>query len=262
MCICLVAINYHPDYPLILLSNRDESFDRPTLYAHFWNDQTQILAGRDLKDKGTWLGVSKQGRIALLTNYRSPDSNDPNKKSRGALVVDFLKNPIAPHNYIEVLKNTKTLYNGYNLIFGEIRDLYYYNNFFDIWSKLNEKINVLSNGTLNNNWPKCKRLKDLFLKNVSNKKININVLFKILIDTKSFPDHELPDTGIGILKERFLSPIFIIGKDYGTRTSTVILFNNKGNIQFIERTYKPGTTEIETEKYYFFDIKSFAGFNS
>lgn len=256
MCICLIAKDFHPDYPIIILSNRDEFFHRPTLTAHFWEDNEKILAGRDLKDNGTWLGVTKTGKMGILTNYRAPHLNDPTKNSRGALITDFLKNDIEINDYLKLLKETKTIYNGYNLIFGKFTDLYYYNNIFDIWSKLDNKINVVSNGILNDKWPKCIRLKELFLKNISHKKIQVDHLFKILTDTKTFPDHELPDTGVGIVKERFLSPIFILGNDYGTRTSTIVLFNNRGWLQFIERTYKQGTKEVDIEKNFSFSIKT------
>ncbi len=228
MCIALIAYKYHPLFPLIILSNRDEFHSRPTKEAHLWKDRLNILAGRDMKDGGTWFGVNiKNGKIGLLTNFRSLDHMDPNKDSRGELIINFLDNSLGPEKYLLILRNRAKTYNGYNLIFGTIEKLYYFNNVKSISRIIKPGIHVLSNGILNEMWPKCKKLKELFLQVIEpDKEICVSALFDILTDTTTFPDEELPCTGVGIKMERFLSPIFIKDKNYGTRTSTILIIGN------------------------------------
>ncbi len=254
MCISLIAIKYHSNYPLIIISNRDEYHSRLTKSAHFWDEYPGLLAGKDLEAGGTWFGINKSGNIALLTNVRTSNKKDTNKKSRGLLVVDYLKGNISQDEYLLYLTSTQDMYNGYNIIFGNYKILYYYNNIKNISKILTKGIYIISNGTLNEMWPKCKRLKELFLTTVSptSKSVDKETLFEILKDTTQFPDQLLPDTGVGLKKERFLSPIFIKDYTYGTRTSTVLLVDKFKNITFIEKNYIPGTDTVKEQKNFSF----------
>ena len=107
MCLILFAYKYHSNYPLILASNRDEFYKRPTKKAHFWEDHPNVLAGRDLEQMGTWLGVTRTGRIAALTNYRDPKLHNKEKRSRGELVQNFLTGYVTPKEYINIIKEKK-----------------------------------------------------------------------------------------------------------------------------------------------------------
>jgi len=250
MCIALIAYNFFDNYPLIILSNRDEYHNRPTKMAHFWEDYPDILAGKDLDQGGTWFGINKKnGRLALLTNFRRP-KQDPNKCSRGALVVNFLIKNHSPEEYLSSLKDSAQKYNGYNIVFGTTKKLFYFNNVKFLSTSLSKGIHVLSNGILNEPWPKCVRLKELFIQATKNppNDLSIEKLFNILKDDKKFPDKDLPNTGVGIKRERFLSPIFIKDQEYGTRTSTILIIEENNLVRYIERTYERGTDKVNGER--------------
>ncbi len=242
MCLISFAINSHPKYKLILAANRDEFYDRPTASAHFWNSKSNILAGKDLKEGGTWLGINKDGRIAAITNYRDPKNIKLNAPSRGFLVKEFLSKNISNDEFTEGLKISGNKYNGFNLIFGTIDDLRYYSNQINKVVKLQSGIYGLSNHLLNTPWPKVEKVKNYLAQNL-NGEINIEELLELLSNEHQFDDDQLPDTGVGIELERKLSPIFIKSDKYGTRSSTIILVDYDGNVNFTERTYEDKTEE-------------------
>ena len=128
MCLILIATNHHPFYPLIIAANRDEFYHRPTAPLAFWDDHPEILAGRDLQEMGTWLGVTKKGRIAAITNYRDPTDINPNAPSRGLLVSDFLISDMPAEAYLNAIENSDKNYNGFNLVVGGINQLRWYSN--------------------------------------------------------------------------------------------------------------------------------------
>jgi hypothetical protein len=128
MCLILFAYKKHSHYPLIFAANRDEFYERPSETASFWDDKPDILAGRDLKDGGTWLGITKKGRIAALTNYRDPASIKKGAPSRGWLVRNFLFGEEKPLPYFRKTTSSASEYNGFSLICGDLSDLYYYSN--------------------------------------------------------------------------------------------------------------------------------------
>ncbi len=239
MCIALVAISLRDEYPFILLSNRDEFFSRPTSPAHFWKDSPGILGGRDKLHGGTWLGITRQGRIALVTNVRLPNVS-PDKRSRGEVVSMFLKGDMSLEDFLDFLKRRGGEFNPFNLIFGDMSQLYFASNYYGDLFPLGKGVHVISNGKFGEEWPKCRRLKALFLTVLRGVSPVEPLLFlEVLRDDKGFPDEELPDTGVGLEMERFLCPIFIRGREYGTRTSTVVIYH-KGEISLWERNYKRG----------------------
>ena len=100
MCLALFALHTHPRFPLIVAANRDEFYERPTAPAGFWSESPRILAGRDLKEGGTWLGVTRSGRFAAVTNYRDPREFGENPRSRGLLVRGYLESAEPPLDYL------------------------------------------------------------------------------------------------------------------------------------------------------------------
>lgn len=249
MCLINFHYNDHPKYKLIVVANRDEEYDRPTEAAHFWENEPNLLAGRDLKQMGTWLGVTKQGRFAALTNYRDPNLPVA-PKSRGDIVKTFLTRNIAPSDYIEELKETRELFGGYNVIISDGGEIYHYNNILNETSKIQAGTHSLSNCSLNTPWPKVKKGKAL-LKNYvelhQEDDLNIDELFKLVSNRTKASIEELPDTGVGITLERELSPMFIQMPHYGTRSSTVLLISYDNHISFVERTFKNGLFEFDTK---------------
>jgi uncharacterized protein with NRDE domain len=247
MCVIFFAINQHPKYKFIVAANRDEFYERPTAHADFWVENPNILAGKDLVHGGTWLGVTKTGRFAAVTNYRDPNQRK-GKLSRGNLVKDFLLGEDSPQTYLQQIQSDKGYYTGFNLLVGELQNevnLSYYSNVSDEIIELDSGIYGLSNHLLDTDWNKVKSGKAEF-ENALND-VSINNLFEILADKTLANDKDLPNTGVGIERERILSPIFIETPIYGTRCSTILLVENNKTVEFIERNYKVETSKSEPE---------------
>lgn len=229
MCLILFAYKQHPEYKLIIAANRDEFYNRPTSPAE-WSGE--ILSGIDEKAGGTWMGINKSGQLAALTNYRNPADMVPNKLSRGNLVYDYLKTGSLDDKHSE--------YSGFNLIYGTTNRLNYISNRSEGKRELTPGVYGLSNHLLDTPWVKVERGKRALLETISGK-FTTDDLFSILKDDFEPSDSLLPDTGIGIEKERMLSPIFIKSSDYGTVSSTALTIDYSGNVHFTERTHKTKT---------------------
>jgi uncharacterized protein with NRDE domain len=238
MCLILFAHRAHPDYPLILAGNRDEFYARPTAPAAFWEEAPEILAGRDLVGGGTWLGVTRTGRLAAVANYRHPDELHRQGLSRGRLTVDFLRSEVPPAVYLEALARQGESFKGFNLLVGAGAELAYYSNREGVIRRLAPGFYGLSNALLDTPWPKVSGGKQaLWTLLAAPSPPTPADLFAVLADTARPPDALLPDTGVGRERERLLASRFIISPDYGTRASTVILLDRTGELTFVERTF-------------------------
>ena len=247
MCLILLACDVHPEYRLILAANRDEFFARPTAPADFWSDAPHVLAGRDQKSGGTWLGITKTGRIAALTNYRNPRSYLKGAPSRGRLASGFLCGSQLAAGYLDFLRREGEGYNGFNLVFGEPEHLCYFSNRGNLPPSLAPGIHGISNHLLDTPWPKVTRGKEAMARLVAaGNTVQPEALFAILADRTLAPDHLLPVTGVGIERERLLSPIFITSPNYGTRSSTIILIDRENRVTFGERTFNGQPEPIQT----------------
>jgi uncharacterized protein with NRDE domain len=240
MCLALIAYKTHPIYDLIVVLTRDEYHDRPTSPAQFWKDASQLLAGRDERGGGTWFGVTKNSRIALLTNFRDPTSFHPDRKSRGHLTTDFLLNNHTAQNYLHRVHSEADIYNGFNLVIGEKDSLHYYSNRAGQARCLESGIYGVSNHLLNTPWPKLVTAQKALTPYFSGKVAwDYDALFNIMIDQGNFPTEQLPNTGISSEMERLLAPIFIKNPDYGTRNTTIYCRRLNGDATFIEQSYLP-----------------------
>jgi uncharacterized protein with NRDE domain len=240
MCLVLIALDSHPDYSLIVAANRDEFYDRPTAPAEFWADAPSVLAGRDLKAGGTWLGVDQRGRLAAVTNYRQGERESPAPRSRGRLVSDFLTGNTGALEYIERVQSDADLYNGFNLIASDAGGLFYYSNRGGRVRTLAPGVYGLSNHLLDTPWPKVASAKSVFGTLLSGKSSELTErLFTLLSDRSQAADDLLPSTGVSHDWERLLSSAFIATEQYGTRSSTVLLVGRNGSILFIERSFGP-----------------------
>ena len=253
MCLILFLYEKHPDYRLILAANRDEFYDRPTSPLALWDDAPDVLAGRDLKGTGTWLGITKNGRIAAITNFREPDLFKTNAPSRGLLVSDYLTGTRAPKTYLKHIKAIGQRYNGFNLILGDVSGLYYYSNKADKIKELKPGLYGLSNHLLDTPWPKVEKGKAGLKKILTGKKqINTEEIFSLLSDRTFAPDNRLPDTGIDLDWERMLSPLFIKSDIYGTRSSSIVLIDGSHEASLIERSFIPearGSLQQKTREF-------------
>lgn len=237
MCLIIFAYNVHPAYRLILAANRDEFYERPSAPADFWKEVPQLLAGRDLKEGGTWLGVNKNGKFAAVTNYRDPQAFRHNALSRGKLVSRYLSASMSAASYAEKIVRQRNRYNGFNLIFGDNDELFVYSNRADM-QKLKAGIYGLSNRLLDSPWPKVLKGKKVMAGavNLSGDALE-EALFAFLADRKAAPDEKLPSTGVGLEWERLLSPVFIESPGYGTRSSTVLTIAKNGWVKLIEKNF-------------------------
>lgn len=252
MCIILLARGAHPNYPLILAANRDEYYERPTARAAFWEDDADVLAGRDLERGGTWLGVTRRGRVAAITNYREPLVKMKDAPSRGLLVSRFLSGTEKPDEYLRGLSTGAHLYQGFNLFVGTPSGLFYFSNRGGAPLEIPQGVHGLSNHLLNTPWPKVARGQSALRRVIEDKNFSIEEIFEVLADDARAEDYALPQTGIGLEMERVLSPLFIKTPVYGTRSSTVLLINRRREAVFVERTF---TTEGYEEARYEFKIK-------
>lgn len=234
MCIAFLAFHHVPGLPIVLAANRDEFYDRGTLPMHFW-EENGILAGRDLKAGGAWLGLNPKGRLAFITNFRGSSPEKKDAPTRGQLIPRFLNENMGIDMFSRELEDTGALYNGFNLIYGNSHELYHYSNRSDQITSLTPGIYGLSNHLLNTAWPKVERGKNHMSRL---KEWDIDQVFQILAHTERAPDHQLPHTGVSLEWERLLSPIFIDSPHYGTRSGTVVLMNENGGVSVEERTYQ------------------------
>jgi uncharacterized protein with NRDE domain len=251
MCLILFAYKTHPFFDLVLAANRDEFYDRPSSPAAFWEDRPDVLAGRDLKEGGTWLGVTKKGRLAALTNYRDPRSVRPDAPSRGWLVRNFLCGKESPNRYLRELSARADRYNGFNMILGDVSGLHFYSN-RDGSSPLAPGLYGLSNRLLDTDWPKVRRGKARLASLLSQaERPDPEDLFSLLADPSRPEDGDLPNTGIGLEWERILSSIFIASPVYGTRSSTVLTVDRRRRVTFMERVFNGGDEPWMTAKFEF-----------
>ena len=254
MCLILFAYETHPLYRLILVANRDEFFERPTTPLDQWRDHPQVFAGRDLKDMGTWMGINRRGSLAAITNYRDPACVLPRAPSRGHLVADFLSGSDSALPYLTRIKTRAKFYNGFNLLAGDSRGLFYFSNRDQSGvRRLGPGYFALSNHLLNTPWPKVESgLRQLTAVLEEKNQVQTEKLFDLLKDQTAADDEHLPSTGICLEWERILSPIFIHSPSYGTRSSSLLLVDYYGKMSFYERTWdNEATRPTEVDTRYF-----------
>jgi uncharacterized protein with NRDE domain len=250
MCLIFISLNDHPSYKLIVAANRDEFYNRRTAAADFWEDHPEVLGGRDLEACGTWLGMSRGGKISMITNYRDPANINPKAPSRGPLVSDYLVGSESPEVYLRKLEPEAKRYNGFNLVTGTTDELWYFSNYGSGIEKLTPGLHGLSNHLLDTPWPKVQKGKQA-MRAIIRDPFKPNDLFELLYNTDTAPDAILPDTGVGLERERYLSAMFIKSAGYGTRCSTVALVSHDNQVFFAERVYDLATFAFSEKSFTF-----------
>lgn len=235
MCLAMLALDSHRSYGLVVAANRDEYHARPTAPAHWWEEG--LLAGRDLHAGGTWLGVTRHGRFALLTNFRDPSRNDGNAPSRGTLVPDILLDARDADAAVAHIVEAGAQYNGFNLLAGTHARTTWGSNRAARTKALARGTYGLSNALLDDPWPKVVSTKAALDAWVAGGEEDVEPLFEALAQRVLAADAELPATGVAIEWERRLSAPFIVGDSYGTRSSTVFTLDRAGNARFVERSF-------------------------
>ena len=237
MCLVVFAWQLHPQYRLILAGNRDESHRRPTQDAHWWPDNESVLAGRDLQAGGSWLAVSKSGRFATVTNFREGPTSKAGRVSRGGLVTDFVSESPSTQEYESSIANDD--YAGFSLLLSDGESMSYLSNRDDLEAKLDPGIYGLSNASLDTPWSKVVRAKAGLESLIERDGVNETELMRLLADRTpaSVDDIEAADLPFEIA--RALSAPFIVAPDYGTRSSSTVLWGNDDVIDFCERRFDP-----------------------
>lgn len=244
---CLIVFDWQPateNGPLLTLAaNRDEFFRRTSAPLSWWEDRPGVLAGRDLEANGTWMGVSRDGRFAALTNFRAPFAIRALAPSRGKLVADFLSGPrIAPLDFLAQLAGNDAIYNGFNLLIGDWRrrELAYFCNrpgdeqsVPDAPQLVTPGMHGLSNGRLDTVWPKLvNKRSELGTLLTYESTPPLDALIDIMRDTRTTDDASLPRTGIPLERERALSAPFIETPEYGTRGTTALRVSVKESTRY------------------------------
>lgn len=270
MCLAIFAVESLPDWPLIIVANRDEFHERPTASLDVWSDNTCILAGRDLRASGTWLGAHQNGRIALLTNYREPGNNNPDAPSRGKLVESFISGSQTAEQFLDAVNIENQSFNGFNLLLYDGSHAWFMSN--RMVNQLNGQLNTLtdnrlntqhalvppnaliplkkgiyglSNASLNTPWPKVELTRNHVIQHLEKQQEpSMDALFEIFRNQTPASDAELPKTGLPLDRERLLSSPFIIDPLYGTRSTSVILKHRSGIIRFAERSFNQEGSQV------------------
>ena len=247
MCLIALAWQQHADFPLVVVANRDEFFNRPTAAADWWADPAGLYAGRDLQAGGTWLGVSRSGRFAALTNFRDPARLRPQVRSRGELVVQALASEATAMRFGQLISARRREYNPFNLIAYDGAELVAVEAEAERTSALPAGIYGLSNHLLNTPWPKV-RLARQRLERALDVLPDGEKLLGVLRDDRPAADADLPETGMPETWERMLSSCFIRAPGYGTRCTSVVLIGRDGSCHFIEQRWNAlGAAEGRSE---------------
>ena len=235
MCLVVMAIGQHPDFPLILAANRDEFHARPAEQAHWWPDSPNIFGGRDLQAGGTWLAISPGGRFATVTNYQDAKAPSPENRSRGFLVTDFLDSALSPREYLAGIEQDR--YSGFNLIVGTRDQVGYLSNRGDRTRVLEPGLYGLSNALLDGPWHKVERTRERLESLLEAGDINAASLMQLMGDRERAPAERVVRGSLDFERAHAISAPFIVTPDYGTRCTSVILADSDGGWRFIERRF-------------------------
>jgi uncharacterized protein with NRDE domain len=238
MCLLVLAYGVDPERPVVLAANRDEHYARPSSAVAAWADEPDIVAGRDLSQGGTWLGLTRRGRFAALTNFRHGGPR-AGARSRGDVVLEYLRSSLSPEHYVAQLASYSEQFGGFSVIVGDLaHEPYYFSNHGNVTQPLPPGIYGLSNQWLDDPWPKVTRAKQRIGALVA-ARASAEQLCDAMDDRDQPVDAQLPDTGVGIELERILAPIFIAGESYGTRAVTALLIDAEQRALLYERSYGP-----------------------
>lgn len=239
MCLVALAIGQHPHFPVVIAANRDEYHDRPALPAAPWVEDAAVLGGRDLRAGGAWLAARLEGRFAVVTNFRKPHAAI-GTRSRGDLVREFVLGSCAAAARIADIDRERHCYAPFNLVLGDLHAVWWLERESGRHGRFEPGTHAFSNGPIGQPWPKCRDAAAALQHALRAPNPAVDALMAVLADTTAAADADLPDTGVGIELERFLSPIHIVGDSYGTRASTVLALARDGVHWLLERRFGPG----------------------
>lgn len=235
MCVIAFAYKTAALGPLFLIANRDEAYARPSAPLGLWPAPHQnVLGGRDLQAGGSWLALDTRGRFATVTNIRD-GLRKPGERSRGLLVSDFVTGDANVIAFAEQLRQERQRYAPFNLLFGQVDDLYHFYSVTGTLARVTPGIHTLANATLDTTWYKTQKLATALA--ACQRLPHEDEALAWLADASPAPPGQLPNTGVGLALEKMLSPVFIKGRDYGTRSSIVLTASARGDVQCVERSF-------------------------
>jgi uncharacterized protein with NRDE domain len=243
MCLLVLAWRVRADTPLLLAGNRDEWYARPAAPAQFWPDAPQVLAGRDLEAGGSWLGVTRDGRFAAVTNYR--EARGPAPRSRGDLVRGYLMGRDPPSEYARSVQGVQDDFAGFNLLLGDRHELWWFSNRDGPPMHLPPGVYGLSNHLLDTPWPKVQTAKAALGALCAAGDASTAALLDLLEDRHTYPVDDDAVAGVDAALARAASAIFIETPHYGTRCSTVLRIGADGRVEFTERSHVPQRGEAQ-----------------
>jgi uncharacterized protein with NRDE domain len=241
MCLILFAFQANADYPLVVAANRDEAYVRPSAAAAFWHDHHQVYGGRDLEMGGAWMGITTRGRFAAVTNFRDGPAKSGAPRSRGELVGGYLTGEQSAQSYLQTVAARQSEYAGFCTLAGDMKSLWFLSNYGNGVVAVAPGIHGLSNHLLDTPWPKVNSGKsELTAILNSGEPSLVEKCFSMLADRQVASDDRLPDTGVGLQREKALGAKFIaVDERYGTRASTVVIVGRDGNVTYAERSFGP-----------------------
>ena len=251
MSLILIAFNAHSRLRLVVAANRDEFHRRDTAQACWWPDAPDVLAGRDYEEGGTWLGVTRRGRVAAIAGYRDPKRQRAGLRSRGLLVSDCLAGEAGTMDALRGLVARPRLHNPFSALMYDGAELGWCSNRVLGAHRLKPGIYGLSNHLLDTPWHKVASGKAELASLIDADTVGARHLLALLSDRTPGPADCLPRTGVGDDCEHWLSPRFVVGQTFGTRCSTVVLMTHDGEVEFVERSFDVAGSEIATVRFTF-----------
>ncbi|QBG97116.1 NRDE family protein [Xanthomonas oryzae] len=250
MCLVALAWNTHPHWRLLLAGNRDEFHERPTAALAQWAAPAEnVLAGRDLRSGGSWVGLGQDGRAAVVTNVRAPLAT-ASGRSRGHLIADYLSGSLGATAYADALAGAAHAFPPFNFLLCDADRCEHLSNHPSLARPLAAGIHGMSNGPLDALWPKTAALTEVLRHWCAHGNEDLQPLWAALGNPAIAPDAALPQTGVDLPIERLLSAAFITGPSYGTRASTIVAVDERGQGFIHERRFGPngifqGETRLE-----------------
>lgn len=243
MCLAFLLRSIVPGIPTVLLFNRDEDFERNSLPIHCWEKYPNVIGGFDAASGGTWAGITRSGRFGMLTFVREPRLPMTPSKRRGEIVRNFLTGEKSPLEFAAELELEAGSYLGFNAILGDAHECVHFNNRTSMSpSTLGSGTFGVSNADLETPWFKVVRGKKLISQALAGD-FSVDTLFTLLEDGVLPADEEVQNTGLPFEREKAKSSLFVRDIDYGTRSSSVVLFHENGTTDFFERSYRFGGVE-------------------
>jgi uncharacterized protein with NRDE domain len=237
MCLLVFAVRQHDDLPLIVAGNRDEFHARPAQAAHWWPDKPDIVGGRDLQAGGTWLAMHRKGRFAAVTNFRDARREQAGLQSRGHLITGFLEAGSGARDYLESIDGDA--FAGFNLLVSDGTTAAYLSNRGGGLRVLPAGVYGLSNATLDDPWTKVTRSRARLAELIESDNVNESSLLRLLADREKASTDEVQTNGLSFSMAHALTAPFIVHPEYGTRCSTDMTIDGKGNVRFAERRFGP-----------------------